>query len=38
MFELFVEILMKMTHAEAMWTVGKDCTTALNEAFVSIRE
>jgi hypothetical protein len=38
MLELFMEILVKMTQAEAMRTVGKDFTTALNEAFLSVRE
>jgi hypothetical protein len=38
MLELFVEILVQMTHAEAVRTVGKDFTTALNEAFLSVRE
>jgi len=33
-----VEILVKMMHTEAVRTVGKDFTTALNEAFLSVRE
>jgi hypothetical protein len=36
--EFLVEILMKMTHAEVMWTVGKDFTAAFNETLLSIGE